>query len=183
MGRAVVFGGYGTFGGHVAQELADQGIGVTVAGRDRARAEAFARTLGTGHRGLAADVTCPTSCRQILHGQNVAVNCAGPFAPFADTLLQACLDTGCHYADIADDRGYTRLLRGKGDAFRQKKLAAVHGCSSLPAISGVLALTALAGAEDVPAQGQAGLFRGKDNSEGPACNDVLVRGVGTPKPA
>jgi hypothetical protein len=62
--RAVVFGGYGTFGALVARELARLGVTVTVAGRDRRRAEALARELGPGHAGAAADVSRRESCRQ-----------------------------------------------------------------------------------------------------------------------
>src|SRR5262249_57253853 len=104
--------------------LAAHGISVTIAGRDLARAESFAKALGVGHRGLTADVTNANSCRASLQDQSVAVNCAGPFAPFADALLEACLDRGCHYVDIADDRDYTRLVRSKGELFRQRNLAA-----------------------------------------------------------
>jgi len=82
MSNAVVLGGYGTFGTLVARELARLGVCVTVAGRDSARAEALACSLGPVHHGLAADVTRPESCRTALRGQAVAVHCAGPFGPF-----------------------------------------------------------------------------------------------------
>jgi uncharacterized protein YbjT (DUF2867 family) len=42
---AVVFGGYGVFGSHVARELVKRGVPVVVAGRDQARAESFAKEL------------------------------------------------------------------------------------------------------------------------------------------
>src|SRR5579864_4449799 len=144
MGAAVVFGGYGIFGRIVARELANQGITVTIAGRDPAHAEVFANSLGPEHRSMAADVASLDSCRKALQHQNVAVNCAGPFAARADALLHACLVCGCHYVDIADNRAYTILVRALGESFRQKGLAAVYGCSSLPGISGALALAALA---------------------------------------
>ena len=180
MGAAVVFGGYGTFGSIVARELADQGIQVTIAGRDRARAQSFAMSLGAGHRGLAADVTNRDSCLTSLQDQSVAVNCAGPFAPFADTLLQACLDQGCHYVDIADDRDYTRLVLSRGELFRQRKLAAVYGCSSLPAISGALALRTLADACAKPERVRVTLLIGNNNPKGQAAIASLVGGLGKP---
>ena len=183
MGAAVVFGGYGTFGSIVARELADQGIQVTIAGRDRARAQSFAMSLGAGHRGLAADVTNRDSCLTSLQDQSVAVNCAGPFAPFADTLLQACLDQGCHYVDIADDRDYTRLVLSRGELFRQRKLAAVYGCSSLPAISGALALRTLADACAKPERVRVTLLIGNNNPKGRAAIASLLRGLGKPNRA
>jgi hypothetical protein len=180
MGTAIVFGGYGTFGSIVAQELALHEIQVTIAGRNQARADSFAKSLGPGHRGLAADVTNPDSCRASLQNQTVAVNCAGPFAPFADTLLQACLDQGCHYVDIADDRDYCRLVRDKRELFQHKGLAAVYGCSSLPAISGALALFALSDAEEKPKRARATLLIGNNNPKGHAAIASLVYGLGKP---
>jgi len=180
MGAAVVFGGYGTFGSIVARELAAHGISVTIAGRDLARAESFAKALGVGHRGLTADVTNANSCRASLQDQSVAVNCAGPFAPFADALLEACLDRGCHYVDIADDPDYTRLVLSRGELFRQRKLAAVYGCSSLPAISGALALRSLADASARPEHVRVTLLIGNNNPKGRAAIASLVGGLGKP---
>jgi hypothetical protein len=177
----VVFGGYGTFGAQVARELARMGVPLTIAGRDAGRAEAFARELGPAHRGLAADVTHRDSCRAALHQQTVAVNCAGPFSDFGSALLDACLDAGCHYADIADDRAYAALVRGYDARFRQRNLAAVYGCSSLPGISGALALTARDGGPRMaPKHARATLFIGNDNPKGRAAIASAVRILGKP---
>lgn len=144
MSRVIVFGGYGVFGSQVGRLLADEGTPLTIAGRDISRAEACARNLGGDCRACSADVTRPDSCRSALDGHAVAVNCAGPFRAFDSTLLEACLEVGCHYTDIADDRGYAALVRSFDTRFRERGLAAVYGCSSLPGISGSLALLALA---------------------------------------
>src|SRR5262249_5274212 len=157
----------GTFGAHVCRELAARGIPLTLAGRDGARAEAFARELGRGCGGLAADVSRPDSCRVALRGHGVAVNCAGPFNCQGAALLEACLAEGCHYADIADDRAYTALARGLGERFRARGLAAVYGCSSLPGISGALALAAGRGAGAVR-RVRVTLFIGNRNPKGEA---------------
>lgn len=180
MKAAVVFGGYGTFGSLVARELARLGLPVVVAGRDRARAEAFARELGPRHRGVAADVSRLDSCRTVLHDQAVAVNCAGPFAWFSTPLLEACLHEGCHYADIGDDRGYLRLVRRHDAAFRQRGLLAVPGCSSLPAISGALGVLARRDAVGPPRQARVTLFIGNRHPKGLAAVQSAVRTIGQP---
>jgi NAD(P)-dependent dehydrogenase (short-subunit alcohol dehydrogenase family) len=185
---AVVFGGYGVFGAHVARELARRGVTVTVAGRDRDRAEAFARELGRDHRGIAADVTDRDSCRAALQGHTVAVNCAGPFDRLGPALLDACLDTGCHYVDIADDRGYVAMVRGYDDRFRQRGLTAVYGCSSLPGISGALGLLAVGeeqrtkdkGPGTSPVRARVTLFIGNDNPKGSAAIRSAVGALGRP---
>jgi hypothetical protein len=176
----VVFGGYGTFGTLVARELARLGVVVTIAGRNLARAEGSARALGAGHRGVSADITHAESCRAALRGQAVAVNCAGPFGPFDATLLEACLEVGCHYADLADDRAYTALVRSQAERFRQRGLAAVYGCSSLPAISGALSLRAVRHAPSVPVRARVTLFIGNNNPKGWAAVRSLMKSLGKP---
>ena len=183
MKGAVVFGGYGTFGAHVCRELARLGSIVTVAGRRLERAEALARTLGAQHRAVAADVVDPASCRAAVAGHAVAVHCAGPFSAFGHALLDACLDAGCHYVDIADDRAYAALVRGYGERFRARRLAAVYGGSSLPGISGALALLAR-GDEGEPAErARVTLFIGNDNPKGEAAIRSAVAGLGRAIPA
>jgi short subunit dehydrogenase-like uncharacterized protein len=178
---AIVFGGYGTFGSLVARDLARLGVTVVIAGRDAARAEAFAHTLGPGHSGVAADVADRASCRSALEGHAVAVSCAGPFATLGPALVEACLDAGCHYADVADDRGYVARVRSFAAAFRQRGLTAVYGCSSVPGISGALALAARAG-KAAPQRARVTLFVGNDNPKGSAAVASVVGGLGKPIP-
>jgi hypothetical protein len=177
---AVVFGGYGTFGSIVAHELARASVPVTVAGRDGARAEALARRLGPAHRGMGADVTDPESCRRALRGRAMAVNCAGPFAALGPALLEACLEEGCHYADIADDRRYATLVRGHAERFRQRRLTAVCGCSSLPCISGALALAARSALPAPPERARVTLFVGNANAKGVGAIRSVVELLGKP---
>ena len=180
MKPVVVFGGYGTFGAHVCRALARSGVPLTVAGRDHARAEDFARMLGPTCRALAADATDPAACRAALRGQGVAVSCAGPFHQLNTALLDACLEAGCHYADITDDRAYAALVRGQGDRFHAAGLAAVYGCSSLPGISGALALHACAGTSAAVERARVTLFIGNHNPKGDAAVHSLLAGLGRP---
>jgi NAD(P)-dependent dehydrogenase (short-subunit alcohol dehydrogenase family) len=181
----VVFGGYGAFGSHVARELARMGHVVTVAGRHRGKAEELAAALGPGHRAVAADVTDPLSCRAALQGHAVAVSCAGPFSSVGETLLRACLESGCHYADIADDRGHAARVRGWSERFRVADLTAAYGCSSLPGLSGALALLAREGADAPPQRARVTLFIGNNNRKGEAAvasaAEVLGRAIAAPQ--
>jgi hypothetical protein len=176
----LIVGGYGTFGTHVARELAADGLPVTIAGRDRRRAEAFATALGPHCRGAAVDTACPDSCAAALEGHSVVVNCAGPFGEFDDTLLRAALDSGCHYADIGDDRGYAARVRALDDRFRARGLAAVYGCSSLPGISGALALTLRQRIRGGIDRVRVTLFIGNRNPKGQAAVRSLLGGLGRP---
>ena len=180
MRPVVVFGGYGAFGSHVARELARTGHVVTVAGRHRGKAEALAAALGPGHRAVAADVTDPLSCRAALQGHAVAVSCAGPFSSQGEVLLRACVEGGCHYADIADDRAHGARVRAWGERFRAAGLTAAYGCSSLPGLSGALALLAREGADAPPGRARITLFIGNRNRKGEAAVQSAVEVLGRP---
>jgi hypothetical protein len=175
---AVVFGGYGVFGSIVARELAVAGLPVVVAGRDGGRAAAAARELGSSCRGVAVDAADGAACRRALAGAGVAVQCAGPFASLGRALLDACLDSGCPYVDIAEDRAHLALVTSLGAAFAARGLAAVTGCSSLPGISGALALVAREGRDAPPAAARVVLFIGNANPKGEAAARAAVAMVG-----
>lgn len=175
----VVFGGYGTFGAHVARALAGAGIPVRIVGRDAGKAVRFAASLGPDHEGTAADVNDPASCGRTLAGVKVAVHCAGPFSGVEPVLPEACLTAEVHYVDIADDRGWFATLRRLDSRFRERSLAAAVGCSSLPGISGALALLA---AERLPAveRVRVTLFIGNRNPKGEAAVLAAVKQLGRP---
>jgi hypothetical protein len=175
--RVVIFGGYGTFGGHISRELARRGLALTIAGRDGDRAVAFAASLGTEAGGVSADVQNSGSCRDALREATAAVHCAGPFRAADTALLDACLQVGCHYVDIADDREYAAVVRKYGERFAAKGLAAIYGCSSLPGISCALAKSM---ASSNPVRARVTLFIGNDNPKGRAAVASLVTGLGRP---
>jgi hypothetical protein len=162
-----VYGGYGTFGAYAARALAAAGIPLRIAGRNGEKARSFAAGLGPGHEGTAADASDPASCARALSGVRVAVSCAGPFAALGLALPEACLAAGAHYVDIADDRAWLSRLKTWDGRFRERGLAAAVGCSSLPGISGALAVLA---ARDLPAVDRARitLFIGNRNPKGEA---------------
>jgi NAD(P)-dependent dehydrogenase (short-subunit alcohol dehydrogenase family) len=173
-----VFGGYGTFGGRVCQELARRGHRVIVAGRDLQRAFALAQTLvGGPHESVRADVTDIESCRHALRGAAVAAVCAGPFSAIGPASAQAAIEGGVHHVDIADDRDYIRRLRGLAPEFAGAGRCAAFGCSSLPAVSSALALS-LAGTGERPQAARVTLFIGNANPKGEASVRAMVERLG-----
>jgi hypothetical protein len=185
--KAIIFGGYGVFGSQVARALSEWDISLAIAGRDGARAQALAQQLGHDCGALAVDASQADSCRRALAAFGpagaVAVNCAGPFQRLGSTLLEACLDIGCPYVDIADDRAYAALVRGADRRWRERGMAAVYGCSSLPGISGALALVAAEGAVARVRRARVTLVIGNRNPKGKAAILSLLAGLGQPIPA
>lgn len=166
----VLFGGYGTFGVHAARTLTAAGLPVRIAGRDAARAD------------VVADVNDPASLQSALSGVRVAVNCTGPFSTMTLALPEACLAAGIHYVDIADDRGWTSRMHARASEFHERGLTAAVGCSSLPGISGALAILA---ARRLPSVERARitLFIGNRNPKGEAAVRAAVTQLGRPFPA
>ncbi len=177
-----VFGGYGVFGAHAARTLAAAGIPLRIAGRDAARAKRFTAELGAEHEGLAADANDRDSCTRALRGVRVALSCAGPFSTLSTALPEACLTAGVHYVDIADARGWIPRLRMLAEMFRERDLAAAVGCSSLPGISGALAILAARRLREVE-QARVTLFIGNRNPKGEAAVRAAVTQLGRTFPA
>jgi hypothetical protein len=176
MPKCIVFGGAGVFGSITARELHDRGLDVTIAGRRAGRAEVVAESIGCA--AVQADLNEAASCRAAIAGQDVALNCAGPFDSLNDTLLEGCLDAHCHFIDIADDRRYVRRVRQQSDALAAAGLTAVYGCSSLPGISGALANALRARTATDPAHIRITLFIGNDNPKGAAAVRSAARLLG-----
>lgn len=102
----VVYGANGRAGRLVASTLIDAGHRVILAGRNEAIVD-IARRLNTPHR--LADSTGDLA--ELLAGQHILVNCAGPFAHTAGPLAAACLRAGVHYLDISGERASVQALR------------------------------------------------------------------------
>lgn len=178
-GEVIVVGGYGVFGRLVAEDLARRGHRLVIAGRRRDQAERQARALGDRCRAMEADVTDADACRALVRDAQVVASCAGPFSALGTTLVEACADAGCHYADIADDRAFVRQVRALGSRFADRGRVAAFGCSSLPAVSGALAF-GLRTEHGPAARARMTLFIGNDNPKGEAAVRSAVSLLGRP---
>jgi Saccharopine dehydrogenase NADP binding domain len=95
-----VFGAYGHTGRFVVTELRDRGFVPLLLGRDAGKLQA----LAASHRGLeyrVASVDDPASLDQALRGAAAVINCAGPFASTAASVIEAALRAGVPYVDVA----------------------------------------------------------------------------------
>ncbi len=108
-----------------------------------------------------------------------AASCAGPFSEMSPALPQACLETGVHYVDIADDRPWIARLRARDGEFRERGLTAAVGCSSLPGISGALAVLAAVRLPEIR-KARITLFIGNRNPKGAAAVRSASAQLGRP---
>ena len=92
----LILGGYGTFGGRLAQLLVDEArLKLIIAGRSRAKAQAFCDTLGAKGETLALAFDREGDVERQLRAvtPDIVVDASGPFQDYADPyrVVRACL--------------------------------------------------------------------------------------------
>lgn len=97
------------------------------------------------------DLDRPETIGPALDGIAAAVCAAGPFQRLPLSLLEACLERGIHYLDLADDRGFVRRARERVATWGGAgPLPAVGtGWSAVPALSALLTSIAAEGMQEI----------------------------------
>jgi hypothetical protein len=150
--RVVVLGGYGVFGSRIAASLARHPeLELIVAGRDPARAAAFAATLGPRPtRALAIDITDAAQVRGLLAQRPaVVIDTVGPFQARDLAVAESCLERGIHYVDIADGRERVAGITALDAAARGRGTLVVSGASTVPAVSSAIVADLVTPPEEV----------------------------------
>ncbi len=132
-----VLGGYGIFGGRVAQALALEGnCRVRVVGR-RARIGCnFAHRIGAEFR--ECKDSSIEALRKAIDGSFLVIHGAGPFQGADYRVASACIEMSAHYLDLADARAFVAGIGRLDAAARQRRLMVASGVSSTPAITSAL---------------------------------------------
>lgn len=133
---------------------------MVLAGRDGAAVAQLARHQAMDYRVFGLDDRVEI-VRQ-LHGVDVVLNAAGPFALTADRLAKAALQAGCHYVDINGEVDVYRQLDDLGYLAERLERVLVSGAGHSAAASDILldsALRDLADQGRLPAGGELGAVR------------------------
>ncbi|MDH3229190.1 MAG: saccharopine dehydrogenase NADP-binding domain-containing protein [Alphaproteobacteria bacterium] len=132
----LLVGAAGAFGRRLAEGLArEPGIRLILAGRTRPSLARLRRVLGgtAAIRVLDRDRVTPADL-EALHAAFV-IDAAGPFQDSRTALIEAAIDAGCHYIDLADGREFVSNIRRFGAAAQRANVAVLSGASSTPALS------------------------------------------------
>ncbi|MEY2930763.1 MAG: hypothetical protein RL033_1512 [Pseudomonadota bacterium] len=97
----LVYGATGFTGKLIVEAARRLGLAPVLAGRDRARVERLARSLGLDFR--VASLSQPGELVDALRGMSVVLNAAGPFVATVRPLLQACLQVKASYLDVSGE--------------------------------------------------------------------------------
>src|SRR6185295_10118037 len=105
----LIVGGYGTFGGRLVELIEnDSRLTLIVAGRSRARADAFVKTRGAAKAQLVAaafDRDGDVDGQLAKLRPEILVDASGPFQAYGEgqyKIVEACIAKGIHYLDLAD---------------------------------------------------------------------------------
>jgi hypothetical protein len=148
----VVLGGYGVFGSRIAASLARHPeLELIVAGRDPARASAFAATFGPRPiRALAIDITDTAQVHALLAQRPaVVIDTVGPFQDRDLDVARLCVERGIHYVYIADGRARVAGITALDAAARGRDALVVSGASTVPAVSSAIVADLVALNDDV----------------------------------
>jgi hypothetical protein len=135
--RVLVLGGYGNFGGYVCRALAgDEGIQLVVAGRSRAKGEAFARSLDAANPAEAAavDIADPAAAMAAC-SPGLVIHTVGPFQKQDYRVAEAAIACGAHYCDLADARAFVAGIGVLDAAAGGAGVAVIAGASSVPCLT------------------------------------------------
>ena len=140
MQRVLLLGGYGAFGGRIAERLArEPDIEVMIAGRSLERAAEFATRLQNRARSkitpLRLDGTQVAADDLAALRPLLAINASGPYQQQDYRLARACIAAGTHYADLADARRFVTGIGTLDAQAREAGVLVVSGASTVPAIS------------------------------------------------
>ncbi|MBN8944438.1 MAG: DUF4166 domain-containing protein [Rhizobiales bacterium] len=139
--RVLILGGYGTFGGRLAQLLIDEPrLTLIIAGRSRAKAEAFCSGLRgkAGSEPLACDRDGDLAAVIGSTGADIVVDATGPFQVYGDDpyrVVKAALAAGISYIDLSDGADFVAGIAAFDDEARAKGCFVLSGASSFPVLT------------------------------------------------
>lgn len=139
--RVLIIGGYGTFGGRLARLLMDDSrLTLILAGRSLGKARTFiegldARATFEAHA-LNRDGDLKREFSTLK--PDLVADASGPFQNYGEDryrVVEAALDSGAHYLDLADGTDFVASITEYNAAAQERELFAISGASTFPALS------------------------------------------------
>lgn len=139
--RILIVGGYGTFGGRLAQLLCDeQRLTLLIAGRSLAKAQAFCtgRQWPARLEPVAFDREGDVGTALAALMPDILVDASGPFQIMGKQpyrVAEECIRQGIDYIDLADSAAFVSGIHALNAMAKEADVAVLSGCSSFPALS------------------------------------------------
>ena len=137
--KVLILGGYGTFGGRLAQLLAgESAVTVIVAGRTRAKAATFCAQLSTTNAVPALfDRNGPVEQQLAELSPDLIVDASGPFQLYDDPyrVVRAALARRIDYLDLADGAGFVKGIAQFDSDAKARGIFLLAGASTFPVLT------------------------------------------------
>jgi hypothetical protein len=139
--KILILGGYGVFGGRLAQLLAQEArLSLIIAGRSIDKARTFCASLpeGAERAAVAFDREGDVEAQLAQIRPDVVVDASGPFQAYAGDvykLVRASIALGADYMDLADSSKFVAGIAGFDAAARARGIYVLSGVSSFPVLT------------------------------------------------
>ena len=135
----VLFGATGFVGVLTAEYLAahaPKSLRWAIAGRDELKLKRLRERLpkGTSVGVLRADVSDPSSLRELAEHARVVATTVGPYVTYGEDLVAACADTGTDYLDLSGEPEFVDLTYVRHDARARETGARLVHCAGFDSI-------------------------------------------------
>lgn len=124
-GSVLLYGANGYTGVLIARYASQYGLQPILGGRREEVIKPLAAQLNLPY--AIVDINNAGQLQKALHGIQVVIHAAGPFADTAGQMIDACLLTGTHYLDINGDISVFEMIKGYDTAARQNKIMLLPG--------------------------------------------------------
>lgn len=137
--KILIIGGYGVFGGRLAELISDMDCEVLICGRTEAKATAKCKAL-TGRARFVpvkldrADIATALQ----THAPDLVIDASGPFQDYGDnpySVIRACLDARIDYMDFADAADFAFGVSRFDREAKEKGITILSGVSSFPVLT------------------------------------------------
>ncbi len=137
--KILILGGYGVFGGRLAQLLADTDLHILIAGRDLTKAQAFCAAYNGNATTEPLTASRATIAQTLAaYRPDILIDASGPFQDYGLTpyaVVQACIDTHTNYLDFADGADFVNGIAQCDAAAKAAQIFALSGVSSFPVLT------------------------------------------------
>ena len=141
-------GGMGRFAVETCMEFENISE-VIVADINEEAAIAFSHSMNQKVSGLGLDVTDLNALKKAMEGADVVINTVGPFFKYGPPILEAAIETGCHYLDINDDWEPTIEMLKFHKKAEDVNSTAILGMGASPGLTNMLGSAAIQELDEV----------------------------------
>ncbi len=136
----LILGGYGTFGGRLAELLApDERLTLVIAGRSKERAQQFCDRLGGRVKCVSLAIDRKDGLGELGRIRpDIVVDATGPFQAYGDTpyrIVEDCIARGIDYIDLADASAFVDGIAQFDDTAGRRGVFILSGASSFPVLT------------------------------------------------